>query len=64
MAEKNIQEDLRKEIAYLKSQLDESKQGLQAAYRLTNQLENAQQQNNSLKDECKLNELEFFFFIL
>lgn len=52
--EKSVQDELRKEIGSLNNQLQESKQGLQAAYRLTNQLESAQQQNCNLKDECKL----------
>lgn len=49
--ERRIQDDLRTEVVQLKSQLDESKQGLLAASRLTDQLENAKQQVNGLKEE-------------
>lgn len=51
--EQEIQKELRKEIATLKSQLDESKQGLLAASRLTSQFEFSQKQVTSLKDEGK-----------
>ncbi|XP_066256497.1 thyroid receptor-interacting protein 11-like [Euwallacea similis] len=50
-AEKLVQDDLKKEIDSLKMQLDESKIGLQAASRLSDQLELIKKQNSGLKDE-------------
>lgn len=49
--EKQVQEELKKEIENLKRQLDESRQGLQAASRLSDQLEMVKKQNSGLKDE-------------
>ncbi|KAF5295883.1 hypothetical protein FQR65_LT10371 [Abscondita terminalis] len=49
--EKNVQDDLRKEINSLRMQLEESKQGLQAAARLTDQLDKCKRQIVNLKDE-------------
>lgn len=51
VVERKIQDDLRNETVQLKCQLEESKQGLLAASRLTDQLENAKQQVNGLKQE-------------
>ncbi|XP_066147856.1 thyroid receptor-interacting protein 11-like isoform X2 [Euwallacea fornicatus] len=50
-AEKLVQDDLRKEMDNLKMQLEESKIGLQAASRLSDQLELIKKQNSGLKDE-------------
>ncbi|CAH1959464.1 unnamed protein product [Acanthoscelides obtectus] len=50
-SEKQVQEELRKEIDCLKSQLDESKQGLLAASRLSDQLENTKKTVTLLKKE-------------
>lgn len=41
------------EIKSLKMQLEESKNGLLAASRISDQLENYQLANTNLKDECK-----------
>ncbi|KAK4873231.1 hypothetical protein RN001_015260 [Aquatica leii] len=49
--EKKIQDDLRNDNNNLKMQLEESKQGLQAAARLTDQLEKTKKQMVNLKDE-------------
>ncbi|XP_056632154.1 thyroid receptor-interacting protein 11 [Diorhabda sublineata] len=49
--EKQIQEELRKEIANLKSQLEERTQGLLAASRISDQLEVSKKTINGLKDE-------------
>ncbi|VEN40474.1 unnamed protein product [Callosobruchus maculatus] len=49
--EKQVQEELKKEIECLKSQLDESKQGLLAASRLSDQLENTKKTVTVLKKE-------------
>ncbi|KAJ8920016.1 hypothetical protein NQ315_006547 [Exocentrus adspersus] len=49
--EKQVQEDLKREIAGLKSQLEESKQGLQAASRLSDQLEHSKKAVGALKEE-------------
>ncbi|KAF5296375.1 hypothetical protein FQA39_LY12494 [Lamprigera yunnana] len=49
--EKKIQEELRNDNNNLKAQLEESKQGLQAASRLTEQLEKSKRQSLNLKDE-------------
>lgn len=51
--EKNVQENLHKEISCLKSQLEESKQGLQAASRLADQLEKCQLQILNFKEQGK-----------
>ncbi|KAJ8982751.1 hypothetical protein NQ317_014049 [Molorchus minor] len=48
---KQVQEDLGKEIMELKSQLEESKQGLQAASRLSDQLELSKKLVGTLKEE-------------
>ncbi|KAK9878382.1 hypothetical protein WA026_021689 [Henosepilachna vigintioctopunctata] len=48
--EQEKQEDLRSEIINLQSQLKESKQGLQAALRLTDQLEMSKSQISNLKE--------------
>ncbi|RZC36983.1 thyroid receptor-interacting protein 11, partial [Asbolus verrucosus] len=61
--EKRAQEDLKNEIASLHSQLEESKQGLQAASRLSDQLEQSKQSIVTLKGEVtqlkeKLNKSE------
>lgn len=45
---------MKKEIQVLKQQLEESKQGLQAASRLSGQLEASKKLSNSLKEEGKL----------
>ncbi|XP_018336097.2 thyroid receptor-interacting protein 11-like isoform X2 [Agrilus planipennis] len=52
-AEKQIQDELKQEIANLKSQLEGSKQGLQAASRLNDQLETCKQQIASYKDKVR-----------
>ncbi|CAG9816273.1 unnamed protein product [Phaedon cochleariae] len=52
--EKQIQEDLKREISSLKLQLEESNQGLQAASRLSDQLENSKKTVSTLKDEVSL----------
>lgn len=49
--EKEVQNQLIAEITALKSQLEESKQGLQAASRLSEQLEKSKQQVLAMKDE-------------
>ncbi|ENN80832.1 hypothetical protein YQE_02739, partial [Dendroctonus ponderosae] len=49
--EKQVQNELRAEINSLKGQLEESKIGLQAASRLSDQLELLKKQNSGLKDE-------------
>ncbi|XP_050316065.1 thyroid receptor-interacting protein 11-like [Anthonomus grandis grandis] len=49
--EKQVQETLKKEIENLKCQLEDSKVGLQAASRLSDQLEHLKKQNLGLKDE-------------
>lgn len=56
--EERKQADLRKEIQSLHDQLQESKNGLLAATRITDQLETCQVANSTLKAEC---EYEFFF---
>ncbi|KAL3276125.1 hypothetical protein HHI36_020843 [Cryptolaemus montrouzieri] len=61
--EQKVQEDLRKEIVNLELQMKESKQGLHAASRLTDQLEMSKKQISSLKEEVmaltdKLNKKE------
>lgn len=53
-AEIRIQQDLQKEINNLRLQLDESKQGLQAASRLSDQLESSKKQTADLKKEGTL----------
>ncbi|XP_076262751.1 uncharacterized protein LOC143197870 isoform X2 [Rhynchophorus ferrugineus] len=50
-AEKQLQADLKKDIENLKTQLEDSKQGLQAASRLSDQLEITKKQNLGLKEE-------------
>lgn len=50
-AEQQIQADLKNEIVNLKQQLEESKQGLQAANRLSDQLELSKKNASSLKEE-------------
>lgn len=50
-AERQVQAELRKEIANLKAQLEESRQGLQAAARLGDQLEQSKQHVSKLKEE-------------
>lgn len=50
-AERQIQEELRKEISSLNAQLNDSKEGLQAASRLADQLGKTKDQNTRLKDE-------------
>lgn len=52
-AEKRIQDDLRVEISNLQSQLVDSKNGLQAASRLSDQLEHSKQLTTLLKAEGK-----------
>lgn len=52
--EKKNQDVLKNEILSLKSQLEESKQGLLAAARLSNQLENSKHNIASLKEEGKV----------
>ncbi|XP_045463919.1 thyroid receptor-interacting protein 11-like [Harmonia axyridis] len=52
--EQTIQEDLRKEIANLENQMKESKQGLQAALRLTDQLEMSKVQITTLREEVSV----------
>lgn len=49
--EKQLQQKLNEEIESLKLQLEESRQGLQAASRLGDQLEFAKKQNIALKEE-------------
>ncbi|XP_022905111.2 thyroid receptor-interacting protein 11-like isoform X1 [Onthophagus taurus] len=51
MVEKNVQENLKKELTCLKNQLDESKQGLLAASRLSDQMETSKHQIVVLKEE-------------
>lgn len=51
--EKQIQQELQQEIASLKAQLEEGRQGLQAATRLGDQLEFTKKQNVALKEEGK-----------
>lgn len=53
-AEKQVQQELEQEIASLKSQLEESRQGLRAATRLGDQLEFTKKQNAALKEEGNL----------
>lgn len=53
-AEKQIQQELQQEIASLKAQLEDSRQGLQAATRLGDQLEFTKKQNVALKEEGNL----------
>lgn len=50
-SEKQVQVELQKEISNLKAQLEESRQGLQAAARLSDQLEISKQLVSNLKDE-------------
>lgn len=50
-AEKQVQIELQKEISNLKAQLEESRQGLQAAARLSDQMEISKQQISNLKEE-------------
>lgn len=52
--EKKIQDDLKNEILTLKSQLEERKQGLLAAARLSDQLENSKNNIAALKEEGML----------
>lgn len=47
------QQSLLNEIQHLKSQLEESKAGLLAAARISDQLEIAQVTNSAVKEECK-----------
>uniref|UniRef100_A0A1Y1MJS9 GRIP domain-containing protein n=2 Tax=Photinus pyralis TaxID=7054 RepID=A0A1Y1MJS9_PHOPY len=55
--EQRVQDALREENGNLRAQLDESKQGLQAAARLTDQLEKSKKHINALKEEvAKLQE--------
>lgn len=49
-----MQDELKKEIENLKNQLEESKIGLQAASRLSDQLEILKKQNSGLKDEGRV----------
>lgn len=49
--EKQVQEELKREITNLKSQLEESKQGLQAASRLSDQLDFSKKLVSTLKEE-------------
>lgn len=56
-----MQDQLQKEINTLKAQLQESKQGLIAASRLSEQLERSKQQVSTMKDEGKL--FLYIFFI-
>lgn len=49
--EKQKQNELQSEINTLKAQLEESKQGLKAAARLTEQMEKSKQQVVTMKDE-------------
>jgi len=49
--EKQTQEELRRELDSLRGQLEESKVGLQAASRLSDQLELVKKSNTGLKDE-------------
>lgn len=49
--EKQKQNDLQSEINTLKAQLEESKQGLKAAARLTEQMEKSKQQVVTMKNE-------------
>lgn len=49
-----MQDELKKEIENLKNQLGESKIGLQAASRLSDQLELLKKQNSGLKDEGRV----------
>lgn len=53
-AERKTQEDLKNEISTLKLQLEESKQGLLAAARLSDQLENSKNIISALKTEGKV----------
>lgn len=50
-SERKVQDDLRNEILTLKSQFEESKQGLLAAARLSDQLENSKNNIAALKEE-------------
>lgn len=50
-SEKKVQDDLKNEILTLKSQLEESKQGLLAAARLSDQLANSKNNIAALKEE-------------
>ncbi|KAG5899246.1 hypothetical protein JTB14_035424 [Gonioctena quinquepunctata] len=50
-AEKQVQEELKKDISSLKSQLEESNQGLLAASRLSDQLELSKKTVSMLRDE-------------
>jgi chromosome segregation ATPase len=59
--EKRIQEDLKKEMASLQLQLEESKHGLQAASRISDQLEQSKQLSSSLKGEGKFFVICVFF---
>lgn len=52
-AEATAQRNLRDEIDALRQQLAEAKNGLLAATRITDQLENYQMANANLKDECE-----------
>lgn len=63
-AEKKIQVDLRNEIVSLKAQLEERKQGLLAAARLSDQLENSKTNLASLKEEGNFSFYFRFFFHL
>lgn len=53
-AEKQVQIELQKEIDSLKLQLEKSRQGLQAASRLGDQLEYSKLQISGLKEEGKM----------
>lgn len=68
--EQKIQDDLKNDIQNLKMQLEESKQGLIAASRLSDQLEQSKKQVTTLKEEGKfhyyesitVNTVKFNFF--
>lgn len=62
--EKKTQDELKKEIISLKSQLEESNQGLLAASRLSDQLEISRNGITALKDEGKVFLLFFLFKFL
>lgn len=59
-------QSLLNEIQTLKSQLEESKAGLLAAARISDQLEIAQVTNSTIKEECKCIPKIFFpiFFLV
>lgn len=59
-AEASAQRDLRSEMDAMRQQLAEAKQGLLAATRISDQLENYQLANANLKDERKYRAAEAF----